>query len=178
MRRHVPLDYFTEATREELERVYGIYDHQEPYTHITAQALLIWLKENLKMPNLFPDMEKKQYDGSEDFIFGAPIHQDVWKKIGELSKLTPDGVPYFQLPKEVTNTDFNVTVLLQHGDRNDDDMLDAAAWLRMVENCRDRIYAVPWYRTMDLPTQLNKTIGAPRRLSIMFDLPKEKEDAK
>jgi hypothetical protein len=56
-------------------------------------------------------------------------------------------------------------------------MLEAAAWLRVIENNRDRIYAVPWYKTMDLTTALTKTIGAPRALSVMFDLPKEKEDA-
>lgn len=125
------------------------------------------------MPNLFPDMSRETYKGSDDFIFGAPIDETVWKKLCEMSHTTGNnGTPFYRLPKEVTNTDFGITVLLRNGDRTDDDMLEAAAWLRVIENNRDRIYAVPWYKTMDLQTALIKTIGAPRALSVMFDLPK------
>lgn len=126
------------------------------------------------MPNLFPDMSRTTYEGSDDFIYGAPIDETVWKKLCEMAKETGNNsVPFVRLPKEATNTDFGVTVLLRNGDRSDDDMLEAAAWLRVIENNRDRIYAVPWYKTMDLHTALIKTIGAPRALSVMFDLPKE-----
>ena len=128
------------------------------------------------MPNLFPDMSRETYKGSDDFIYGAPIDETVWKKLCEMAAMTANDVPFFKLPKEVTNTDFGITVLLRNGDRSDDDMLEAAAWLRVVENNRDRIYAVPWYKTMDLHTALTKTIGAPRALSVMFDLPKPNEE--
>ena len=143
-----------------------------------VQVIFKYRLRGMKMPNLFPDMSRETYKGSDDFIYGAPIDETVWKRLCEMASMTANDTPYFRLPKEVTNTDFGITVLLRNGDRSDDDMLEAAAWLRVIENNRDRIYAVPWYKTMDLTTALTKTIGAPRALSVMFDLPKqEKEDA-
>lgn len=141
------------------------------------ERIILRLKEMRVLPNLFPDMSRPNYQGSDDFIFGAPIDETVWKKLCEMSNLTGNNdVPYYRLPKEVTNTEFGITVLLRNGDRTDNDMLEAAAWLRVIENNRDRIYAVPWYKTMDLHTALVKTIGAPRALSVMFDLPREEND--
>ena len=148
------------------------------YTRMSQLIFMYKLRsKGITMPNLFPDMSRPTYVGSDDFIYGAPIDEKVWKKLCEMASLTGNNdVPFYKLPKGVTNTDVGITLLLRNGDRSDDDMLEAAAWLRVIENNRDRIYAVPWYKTMDLHTALTKTVGAPRELSVMFDLPKEEEN--
>lgn len=130
------------------------------------------------MPNLFPDQSREHYTGSEDFVFAAPIDEESWKQLeGAASfSMNTSKTPFVNLDKGMFNDDCGVTLLLRRDYESDDDMLEAAAWLRMAKNCQARIYAVGSYRTITLHEQLIRTNGlsnAHRRLSIMFDLPKE-----
>lgn len=150
---------------------------------ITIQGLAGFIKEVLKVPNLFPDQSRTTYTGSEDFIFAAPVDEHDWKRMLEMASFSMNTTktPFVNLPKETFNDDCGVTLLLRRADESDDDMLEAAAWLRMAKNNTDRIYAIGSYRELSMYDRLMKTTGlsaAHRKLSIMFDLPKEKKPPK
>lgn len=147
---------------------------------ITVQAVRQFVKEVLKVPNLFPDQSRASYTGSADFIFAGPIDEHDWKRLEPMASfcMNTTKTPFVNLPKETYNDECEVVLLLRRQDESDDDMLEAAAWLRMAKSCTARIYAVPAYRELSMYQRLMMTNGlttAHRALSIMFDLPKEKK---
>jgi hypothetical protein len=138
--------------------------------------------------NLFPDMSRESYKGSDDFIFAAPIHIDDWNLLRAGAMHTKDGVYFVSIGDNLTRPTTSgfgsittsgyvgVTILLREAHHTDDDMVTAGAWLRMTLGNTQRIYAVPSFIEMDLTERMVKTIGAPRELSVMLDLhrkPKE-----
>jgi hypothetical protein len=123
------------------------------------------------------------YVGSADFIFAGPIDERDWKRLEPMASfcMNTTKTPFVNLPKETYNDDCDVTLLLRRDYETDDDMLEAAAWLRMAKSCTARIYAIPSYRELSMYQRLTMTNGlsaAHRALSIMFDLPKEKKAKK
>lgn len=182
MRDMVWLAELTPAMQQAVHLMYSRWarDPDDRPAKITVQALKSFVKEVVKVPNLFPDQSREHYEGSEDFVFGAPIDVQSWARLHTMAAfcMNTSKTPYVNLPKETYNDECGVTLLLRSEDESDDDMLEAAAWLRMAKDCTARIYAVGSYREMGLYDQLSKTMGlsnAHRRLSIMFDLPKEKK---
>ena len=122
------------------------------------------------MPNLFPDMSRENYEGSEDFIFGAPIQEADWRLLYQNAMKSKNGVRFY------TDRPSKITILLRESHHSDDDMLEAGAWLRMLLGDKNRMYAVESFREMSLTNRMLKTIGAPRHLSVMYDLPKLGDD--
>ena len=126
------------------------------------------------MAHLFPDMTVKQYDGSEDFIFAAPISHIEWKELLHHSYITEDKKyrwirrEYQQIRVEPNQPPF-ITLILQEPHHTQEQMIEAAAWLRITLECQDRIYAVPFYQSIDLTQAMVKSSGAPRHLSVAID---------
>lgn len=122
------------------------------------------------MPNLYPDMSRDQYEDSDDFVYAAPIPEEHWLKLAANSMGTPSGARFFVDPAA------KVAILLRERYHSDDDMLEAGAFVRITLDCRHRMYAAPSCKNMDLSDVVLKTIGAPRRLAVMYDLPKQLGD--
>lgn len=177
----IPLSALTPRTRAAILKHYTRWlgDPESRPQYVTPEGL----KELMKVPNLFPDQSRQNYTGSEDFIFAAPIDEHDWKRLEEMASFSMNTTktPFVNLPKASYNDDCGVTVLLRREYESDDDMLEAAAWLRMAKSNTDRIYAIGSYRELSMYDRLMKTAGitaAHRKLSIMFDLPKEKKGKK
>jgi len=171
--------------RLEIERHFTrwVGDPENHPRHITVQALRSFIKEVLKVPNLFPDQSRAGYTGSPDFVFAGPIDEHDWKRLEPMASfcMNTTKTPFVDLPKATYNDDCSVTILLRRPDETDDDMLEAAAWLRMAKSCTARIYAVPAYKELTMYQRLMMTNGlsaAHRGLAIMFDLPKEAKKKK
>lgn len=150
---------------------------------VTQQGLQQFLQEVVKVPNLFPDQSRANYTGSADFIFASPVQERDWKQLEELASFCMNNTktPFTTLPKGTYNADCEVTLLLRRDYETDDDMLEAAAWLRMVKNNTSRIYAIGSYKELSMYERLMKTAGIKpehRALSIMYDLPKPPKKAK
>ncbi|MCK5318588.1 MAG: hypothetical protein KAJ55_11760 [Anaerolineales bacterium] len=130
------------------------------------------------MAHLFPDMSVKQYDGSEDFIFAAPIARDEWDAMHHHSYITEDK-KYRWIRREFQQIQQGdapqpfVTIILRLPHHSDNQMLEAAAWLRITLECQDRIYAVPFWESpnasLNLTEAMVKTTGAPKHLSIAIE---------
>lgn len=150
---------------------------RKPPKSISVQALSVFVKEVMKVPNLFPDQSRASYTGSADFIFASPIQEQDWKQLEPMASfcMNTTKTPFVHLPKGSYNADCDVTILLRRDYETDDDMLEAAAWLRMAKNVTSRIYACGSYRELSMYERLMKTAGvtaAHRALSIMYDLPR------
>lgn len=182
MRGLVDLDKLTPRMKARVRKYFfRLIDHEEANLgadgFITEQALERFVKEELKVPNLFPDQSRSSYTGSADFIFASPIQERDWKELEPMASfcMNTTKTPYAALPKGSYNADCDVTILLRRDYETDDDMLEAAAWLRMAKNVTARIYAVGSYRELSMYERLMKTAGvtaAHRALSIMYDLPR------
>ena len=92
------------------------------------------------MAHLFPDMTVKQYDGSEDFIFAAPIAKAEWDAMHHHSYITEDKKyrwirrEFHQFKPEANSPPF-ITIILRQPHHSDNQMLEAAAWLRITLEC-------------------------------------------
>ena len=182
MRGLVSLDQLTPRMAAHVRRYFfRLIDYEEANRgldgYITEQALERFIREELKVPNLFPDQSRTSYTGSADFIFASPIQEQDWKQLEPMASfcMNTTKTPFVHLPKGSYNADCDVTILLRRDYETDDDMLEAAAWLRMAKNVTSRIYACGSYRELSMYERLMKTAGvtaAHRALSIMYDLPR------
>lgn len=130
------------------------------------------------MPNLFPDMSREQFKDSENFIFAAPIMVEHWVRIDSVCRTndrTPNGVHWVKY-HEGDGKSF--IMLMRRPEHTDDDMKEAAAYLRLFENRTEIIYALPYEATP--PSQavlLERTAGANPRYCKMISLPADDEEA-
>lgn len=122
------------------------------------------------MPNLFPNMEVQQYKGSDDFIFAAPLEPEVWTAVLRKSVRLADRTIEARYWR-TTNTwnDKPIVVLLRGSHHTDDEMLQAGAWLRMVDGISDRIYCTPSSKVYGPPLP-SMYAGARGELCAMFEI--------
>jgi hypothetical protein len=130
------------------------------------------------MPNLYPDMSREKYEGSDSFIYAAPIEQHHWDELRETAQLTTETGVKWTMIQTLGNRD-SFAILLRETQHTDDQMLETAAWLRFTLSFQGVIYAVPGKSGISISDTVVYTAGAPRHLCKMFDLPKEeKKDGK
>lgn len=123
------------------------------------------------MPNLFPDMEVAQYQGSEDFIYAAPIGPNAWDILHRASRRPTRLAFDIRLYRtEDTWSGRSIVILLAEPRHTKDFLLEVGAHLRIVEGIVDRIYCVP--RALDdRAPPPSMYAGARGDLCAMFELP-------
>lgn len=97
---------------------------------------------------LFPDVTRAQPE-AETFVFAAPCDHHEWRRLDKHSTeipSSPDGekyLPYFVFrEKDESET---IIAILRGPKDSDEDCLQTAAYLRMVEEFRGMIYALPYH---------------------------------
>ena len=124
------------------------------------------------MAHLYPNMLKEQYTGSEDYIYAAPIPRDEWERLRYHSHTTGTTArPHwirtsYNHMSHVTFAPPYVTLILREPQHTDDQMLEAAAWLRITLGSQDRMYVVPYTNSVVMAEAAAMTAGAPKHLSI------------
>jgi hypothetical protein len=89
--------------------------------------------------NLYPDMSRKAYEANDTFIFAAPIPPPTWEWLrAKATRKTGDDVEYL-LPKDLPGME-DVVIIFRQARHSDEDMLTAAAHIRVVEQCTNRVY--------------------------------------
>lgn len=127
---------------------------------------------------LYPDMTAKQYEGSEDFIYAAPLGLEEWEfHLRRTKAQTPEGMSYRKFDAKQTDQPDDLIILLRRDDDTDDECLAAGAWLRIATGFTGRIYVVgcvPQKLTMN--QLIVRTAGSPPELVTMFDEPRRRGD--
>lgn len=92
---------------------------------------------------LFPDMSKEQHF-ADHFVYAAPCTSTEWHKVlGRCKTKEPDEqgfMPYTYLDEEGEK----ICIIPRPFGASDDDCLGTAAWIRMVDEFRGMIYALPY----------------------------------
>lgn len=117
--------------------------------------------------NLYPDMSRQAYTGNDTFVFAAPIPKMTWSFIYAMPlnntvELEDGKIVIWRMVDDAI-------VMLRDGSHTDDDMLTAAARIRMVERKTNMIYAAP-AGNLTQNELINRTAGAPRKLCKMLDI--------
>ena len=128
------------------------------------------------MPNLYPDMSRDKYEGSDSFIYAAPIEKHDWERLLRTAQMTTETGVKWEIINQIGSGD-SFAILLRDTHHTDDLMLETAAWLRFTISFQGVIYAVPGKSGIPFSDVVACTAGAPRHLCKMFDLPKEEKDA-
>lgn len=126
--------------------------------------------------NLYPDMSREQYQGSEDFIYSAPIDSEAWNELlnNHAHMNTANKVRFVNLS---TFTETPIVIMMEGLEHTDEALVEAGAWIRMTLGFHGLIYCVP--RASGQPTMAeitNRTMGAPRKLCKMIDIPTGDDD--
>lgn len=153
---------------------YSIREYRHDYDRTRGVVLGIcdsiyvqqWCERNgLMYLNVYPDMSRKQYTGNDTFVFAAPIPEPTWRFIHAIPGVqrTGDGVAYVTIPDE------DVIVIMREKHHTDEDMLTAAAHIRVVDQETKMIYACP-AGNLTQTQIINRTAGAPRALCKMLTI--------
>lgn len=88
---------------------------------------------------LYPDMSRSGYDAKE-FVFASPCSYAQWDRA--LRRATKDVgyLPWLEIEEEGES----IVIICRSPEHTDDDCLTTAAWLRIVNNFRGMIYALPY----------------------------------
>ncbi len=119
---------------------------------------------------LYPDMTRRQYDGSETFVFAAPCTKPEWYAMKALP-ITHDDSSH--LPYLICEEDGERCIILRFPETIDDHAIETAAWIRIKHSYRGMIYAMrydPQPPSTSIASVIARTAGANPKQVGHFDL--------